>query len=494
MENPDNPVSEDIMKAATSDREREVGKIRELGLGYEGTASQFAPGGDVYKGIFDELPQPPAPPMDHPSLFALRYIRGYVGPLTMQQIDEQYLDDGAVVCPINFWRAFDGPHPGGPKYSDLPPEGTPATPVVVVRGESTFGHFASVDEAKAFADRIKGSLLPMLPPMRNTAVAPTGVEVNFPEPTSTRQVETLGPIPADVFWSEDESMFWQMMNGKGYPSGAAFMLKWNDRGGEFPVASRPNAQGSGPIQLYDDGYIDPNRAIKSVGSVNLGAAFHVLLVNFQRPDTARASDIEPMVKLIVQAIHLANVDKGWWSDPVTRLRIERNMGEMLMLAASEVAEAAEGLFGDLMDDKLKHLRMFPVEIADALIRLSDTAGGTASDFVVEITSVIMNGELHAEIMAEREMDQRHHHAFVFDGFDVPRYLLRIVMDLSAAMEGHRKGRPFTRPLARAYMRLVFLQGITGEDVFGAVDEKTNFNKVREDHMLENRLKDGGKKY
>lgn len=58
---------------------------------------------------------------------------------------------------------------------------------------------------------------------------------------------------------------------------------------------------------------------------------------------------------------------------------DRNTGELLMLITSELAEAMEGDRKNLMDDKLPHRKMFEVEIADALIRLLDLAGGMSLD-------------------------------------------------------------------------------------------------------------------
>ena len=42
-----------------------------------------------------------------------------------------------------------------------------------------------------------------------------------------------------------------------------------------------------------------------------------------------------------RAVHQCAVDHGWWEDSKTRKPIERNMGEMLMLMTSELAEALE---------------------------------------------------------------------------------------------------------------------------------------------------------
>ncbi len=76
-------------------------------------------------------------------------------------------------------------------------------------------------------------------------------------------------------------------------------------------------------------------------------------------------------------VHEAN--QKWWEDPHTGQLIERNKGEQLMLIVSEVAECMEGVRKDLMDDKIPHRKMEEVELADALIRIFDYAGGHGLD-------------------------------------------------------------------------------------------------------------------
>lgn len=89
--------------------------------------------------------------------------------------------------------------------------------------------------------------------------------------------------------------------------------------------------------------------------------------------------------------HSLAKEAGWWTDLVTgkdmtcQYRVPmaekppRNIGELLMLIVSEVAEAMEGARKGLMDDKLPSRPMLEVELADAVIRIFDTAGGLGLD-------------------------------------------------------------------------------------------------------------------
>ena len=78
-----------------------------------------------------------------------------------------------------------------------------------------------------------------------------------------------------------------------------------------------------------------------------------------------------------QLCHTANAK--WWHDIDTGARLNRNKGELLMLIVSEVSEAMEGERKNLPDDKLPHRKMAEVELADALIRIFDYAGGFGYD-------------------------------------------------------------------------------------------------------------------
>lgn len=72
-------------------------------------------------------------------------------------------------------------------------------------------------------------------------------------------------------------------------------------------------------------------------------------------------------QLIVDCHELAR-DKGFWEK-------ERNFGEMIALVHSELSEALESHRKGTMDDHLPDHPGWHVELADAVIRIFDMAGG-----------------------------------------------------------------------------------------------------------------------
>ena len=76
-------------------------------------------------------------------------------------------------------------------------------------------------------------------------------------------------------------------------------------------------------------------------------------------------------------------------------------------------------------------------------------------------------------------------------------------EVSEAMEGYRKnlmddklphGKMFEVELADTLIRIFDIAGAYNLDLGGAMEEKRNYNKNREDHKLENRKKENGKKF
>jgi NTP pyrophosphatase (non-canonical NTP hydrolase) len=76
---------------------------------------------------------------------------------------------------------------------------------------------------------------------------------------------------------------------------------------------------------------------------------------------------------IQKHIHSTAKDKGWWDK-------DRNDGEMIALIHSELSEALEALrHGNPPDDKIPEFSGLEAELADAVIRIMDYAGGRGLD-------------------------------------------------------------------------------------------------------------------
>lgn len=95
------------------------------------------------------------------------------------------------------------------------------------------------------------------------------------------------------------------------------------------------------------------------------------------PYEYQTSQLAAGVNFGCQLVHRLNAK--WWQDLFTGLPLERNVGEMLALVHSEISEALEGNRKEAMDTHLPQRKMFEVELADAMIRIMDIAGGLGLD-------------------------------------------------------------------------------------------------------------------
>ena len=105
------------------------------------------------------------------------------------------------------------------------------------------------------------------------------------------------------------------------------------------------------------------------------------------------TDIATAGEILTKACHGAANEAGWWTDLKTGESLTSaynelpkfNIPEKLCLIHSEISEAMEGHRKNLDDDKLPHRKMLEVELADAVIRCFDLAGGLGMDLAGAIS-------------------------------------------------------------------------------------------------------------
>ncbi len=188
--------------------------------------------------------------------------------------------------------------------------------------------------------------------------------------------------------------------------------------------------------------------------------------------------------------HDAARDAGWWTDLQTGEPVKRNTGEILMLAVSEVCEAADAWENRDMDDKLPHRRGVEVELADFLIRNFDTMTGL--------------GHKKAFCVA---LDRLEHRMVPCHGTDggppSERRFLGIIRHMADAMEADRKSTMSKEwadipglviGVAQATRAAIRLATLVHADLIAAIEEKVAYNRNRADHKIENRKQAGGKKW
>jgi len=133
------------------------------------------------------------------------------------------------------------------------------------------------------------------------------------------------------------------------------------------------------------------------------------------------NNVDPLIvheagSILQEVCHGMNVKAGWWHDlqtgelltsttsaGVTTHKV--NVPEKLCLIHSEVSEAMEGHRKNLMDDKLPDRKMLEVELADAVIRCFDLAGGLGLDLAGAITEKLIYNASRADHKVEnRKLD------------------------------------------------------------------------------------------
>ncbi|WJJ54487.1 hypothetical protein PT07_00096 [Pseudomonas phage PT07] len=124
-------------------------------------------------------------------------------------------------------------------------------------------------------------------------------------------------------------------------------------------------------------YIDEQELIKKFHDAWMEWPFHTAIVEDQEPTFGELFERESVFEFVSgfnkMMTGLEVVNRKWNTDLVTGDPIKRDALHMLMLVTTEIAEAAEGVRKDLMDDHLPERKMEEVELADAIIRIMDYA-------------------------------------------------------------------------------------------------------------------------
>lgn len=175
-------------------------------------------------------------------------------------------------------------------------------------------------------------------------------------------------------------------------------------------------------------------------------------------------------------VHFRN-HKWWFTE--TGDRLERDYGELLMLAVSELSEAMEGVRkskpgAPLMDDKLPNRPMVEVELADTVIRLSDSSVGLNIGLYAEIVNI--RAELSRATPAANLLEIVKAIGSVDDAL------------LGGNMESARHHLSTAIALCYDYAEHY------GHDLDGAIDEKMTYNDNRVDHTYAARKAAGGKAF
>jgi NTP pyrophosphatase (non-canonical NTP hydrolase) len=111
-------------------------------------------------------------------------------------------------------------------------------------------------------------------------------------------------------------------------------------------------------------------------------------------------------QLLTDACHARAHNAGWWHDGKTGVPRPRSVSDLLVLVHSEISEAVAGYRKDLMDDHLPHRKMLEVELADAVIRIFDMAGGLGLDLAGAMAEKMDYNARRQDHQAEIKKGQR----------------------------------------------------------------------------------------
>jgi len=169
-------------------------------------------------------------------------------------------------------------------------------------------------------------------------------------------------------------------------------------------------------------------------------------------------DFETALRGFYADVYARNVKAGWWNDLATGESKKRNVGELLILFVTEIAEAYNAYVENAADDKLPHMPGLTVELADLQIRLADFCGALLAGNIVAHSAVRNPGDA----------------------------MFREIVEIANRYEAIRKTEAAVGDPERGEL-------LPASDTSRAAVEKIAFNAVRKDHQIENRMKDDGKR-
>lgn len=202
-------------------------------------------------------------------------------------------------------------------------------------------------------------------------------------------------------------------------------------------------------------------------------------------------NIAEMINKDLKVCHEAAVNGGWWNDLTTGESMigKRDYIQLCALIMTETSEAYEG--GVQPDDKLPHRMAFEVELADALIRAGDTSFGCGLDLLPYFKELDEKDDL-IDVMYGNFMPK---HCNPNSLADRAVAVGVINLHICKSIEGYRKRdeEKQKRHMAMAIGAIMYISVSFGIDTRSAMVEKLAYNAQREDHKVENRRKEGGKK-
>ena len=174
---------------------------------------------------------------------------------------------------------------------------------------------------------------------------------------------------------------------------------------------------------------------------------------------------------LAKTIHEQNKAVGWWDDP------DRCLLTCVQLTNTEVCEATEGFRKDLMDDHLPHRKMEEVELADAVIRALDLGGHLGLTVTEENHEFVISYRLrHAKTNCAMHL-----------------WLTEMSCKIGRNIDAERPKQILDENYTDLILSIEYVAKKLGYDLDGAIMEKIEYNKHRQDHKRSERAKEGGKK-